>query len=129
MFGHRADRPRRLAGGLPVARPSFAEAGKPFGAPITAETLTELDAHHWELYHVAEDPAENHNLAEQHRDRLIEMIAHVVRRGRASTTCSRSTAAGSARLMVERPQVAGPREQYVYRPVPRPCRPGCRRGC
>ena len=40
-----------------------------------AETLTDLDAHHWELYHVAEDPAENHNLAEQHRDKLIELIA------------------------------------------------------
>jgi arylsulfatase len=34
----------------------------PFGAPISAETLTGLDAHHWELYHIANDPAENHDL-------------------------------------------------------------------
>jgi hypothetical protein len=27
------------------------------------------------LYHVATDPAENHNLAGQHRDKLIELIA------------------------------------------------------
>ena len=36
--------------------------------------LTALDAKGWELYHVAEDFAENYNLADQHRDRLIEMI-------------------------------------------------------
>ena len=30
------------------------EAGKPFGTPITPEILTDLDARHWELYHVAE---------------------------------------------------------------------------
>ena len=41
---------------------------------FTAEGLTALDAKGWELYHVAEDFAENHNLADQHRDRLIEMI-------------------------------------------------------
>jgi arylsulfatase A-like enzyme len=47
-------------------------AGKPFGVPITAEALTDLDAHRWELYHVADDPAENHNLTDQHRDKLID---------------------------------------------------------
>ena len=26
-------------------------------------------------YHIAEDPAENHNLAGRHRDKLIELIA------------------------------------------------------
>jgi hypothetical protein len=28
---------------------------------MPADKLTELDAQGWELYHVAEDPAENHN--------------------------------------------------------------------
>ena len=46
-----------------------------YGAPITAEGLTAPDAKGWERYPVAEDFAENHNLAEQHRDRLIEMIS------------------------------------------------------
>ena len=59
----------------PWPGPSFAEAGKPFGTPMPAETLTELDATSWELYHVATDVAENHNLADQERPRLIELIA------------------------------------------------------
>ena len=29
-----------------------------------------LDAHDWELYHVAEDIAENHNVAAENRERL-----------------------------------------------------------
>ena len=99
----------------PWPGPSFAEAGKPFGAPITAETLTDLDARHWELYHVAEDPAENHDLAEEHRDKLIELIAlWYVEAGKYNVL----PIDGSAieRLMTERPQVAEPRAQYVYRP-------------
>jgi arylsulfatase len=59
---------------------------------VTAETLTGLDAGHWELYHVAEDPAENHDLAEQHRDKLIELIAMWYAEA-GSTTCSPSTGA------------------------------------
>jgi len=35
----------------------------PFGQPISAQTLSELDATGWELYHVATDFAENHNVA------------------------------------------------------------------
>ena len=49
---------------------------------ITEEKLRELDAEGWELYHVAEDFAETKNVAQQHRDKLIEMIAHLVRGGR-----------------------------------------------
>ena len=49
-------RPRRMARSVPVAWPLVREAGKPFGMPITAQTLTDLDARHWELYHVAEEP-------------------------------------------------------------------------
>ena len=75
MFGHRAIDHDSWRAVCPWPGPSFAEAGKPFGAPITAEALTDLDAHHWELYHIASDPAENHNVADQHRDKLIELIA------------------------------------------------------
>ena len=49
-----------------------------FGDPIPAEKLTELDAKGWELYHVDEDFAENHNVADGNRDKLIEMIVPVV---------------------------------------------------
>ena len=60
---------------MPVAWSVVCRGRKPFGAPITAETLADLDAQGWELYHVAEDPAENHDLAGENRDKLIEMIA------------------------------------------------------
>ena len=115
MLGHRALDHQGWRAVCPWPGPSFAEAGQGFGVPITAEALTDLDAHHWELYHVAEDPTENHNLADQHRDRLIEMIAQwYVEAGKYNVLPIDGS--GAARLMVERPQVAVPRERYVYRP-------------
>ena len=60
----------------PVPGPSFAEAGIGFGEmEITEEKLRELDAKGWELYHVDEDFSETRNVADEHRDKLIEMIA------------------------------------------------------
>jgi arylsulfatase A-like enzyme len=115
MFGHRSIDHDGWRAVCPWPGPSFAEAGKPFGAPISPETLTDLDAHHWELYHVAEDPAENRNLAEEHRDKLIEMIAQwYVEAGKYNVL----PIDGSAleRFMAERPQIAESRDQYIYRP-------------
>jgi hypothetical protein len=34
----------------------------------------DIETHNWELYHVDEDYAECHNLAAEHRGKLIEMI-------------------------------------------------------
>ena len=115
MFGHRSIDHDGWRAVCPWPGPSFTEAGKPWGTPITPEILTDLDAHHWELYHVAEDPAENHNLAEQHRDILIAMIAQwYVEAGKYDVL----PIDGSAlqRLMTERPQIAESRDRYVYRP-------------
>jgi arylsulfatase len=115
MFGHRSIDHDGWRAVCPWPGPSFTEAGKPWGTPITPEILTDLDAHHWELYHVAEDPAENHNLAEQHRDILIAMIAQwYVEAGKYDVL----PIDGSAlqRLMTERPQIAEGRDRYVYRP-------------
>src|SRR3984957_2105873 len=75
MFAHRAIDHDGWRAVCPWPGPSFAEAGKPFGALVSAETLTDLDPGHWELYRVAADPAANRNLAEQHRGKLIELIA------------------------------------------------------
>ena len=44
MFGHRSIYHDGWRAVCPWPGPSFAEAGKPFGTPITAETLTDLDA-------------------------------------------------------------------------------------
>ncbi len=115
MFGHRSIDHDGWRAVCPWPGPSFAEAGKPFGAPISAQTLTDLDAHHWELYHVAEDPAENHNLAQEHRDKLIEMIAQwYVEAGKYNVL----PIDGSAleRFMAERPQIAEPRDTFTYWP-------------
>ncbi len=115
MLGHRAIDRDGWRAVCPWPGPSFAEAGKPFGVPISAEELTDLDAHHWELYHVTEDQAENHNLAGTHRDKLIEMIAQwYVEAGKYNVLPIDGSAA--ARMMVERPQVARPRTSYTYRP-------------
>ena len=115
MLGHRAIDHDGWRAVCPWPGPSFAEAGQPFGAPITAEALTDLDVRHWELYHVAQDPAENNNLASQHRDKLIEMIAlWYVEAGRYNVL----PVDGSTlpRLIVERPQIAAARTRYTYRP-------------
>jgi arylsulfatase len=115
MFGHRAIDHDGWRAVCPWPGPSFAEAAQPFGAAITAETLTDLDAHHWELYHIAEDPAENHDLAGQHQDKLIELIAMwYTEAGKYNVVPLDGSTV--PRMMVERPQVAEPRAEYVYRP-------------
>jgi arylsulfatase len=115
MFGHRAIDHDGWRAVCPWPGPSFAEAGQPFGALINAETLTGLDAGGWELYRVAEDPAENHDLADEHRDKLIELIAMwYAEAGKYNVFPIDASAA--ERLMTERPQVAEPRAQYVFRP-------------
>ena len=75
MLGHRAIYKDGWRAVCPWPGPSFAEAGRGFGDPISAAGLTDLDSRHWELYHVEEDFAENHDVAAEHRDKLIEMIA------------------------------------------------------
>ncbi|MGB0383998.1 MAG: arylsulfatase [Ardenticatenaceae bacterium] len=75
MMGHRAIYHDGWRAVCPWPGPSFAEADMGFGQPIWAETLTKLDATFWELYHVDEDFAENHNVAYKNHDKLLEMIA------------------------------------------------------
>ncbi len=115
MFGHRAIDHSGWRAVCPWPGPSFTEADKGFGVPISADDLTELDAHSWELYHVAEDPAENQNLAGQRPDKLIEMIAlWYTEAGQYNVLPIDGSAA--QRLMTERPQITGPRDTYTYRP-------------
>jgi len=115
MFGHRAIDHDGWRAVCPWPGPSFAEAGRPFGALITAETLIDLDAHHWELYHVATDPAENHDLADARRDKLIELIAMWYAEAGKYNVLPVDGSAGE-RLLAERPQVAEPRNRFIYRP-------------
>ena len=84
--------------------------------------LGRLDSDGWELYNVAADPAENRNVAGEHRDKLIELISlWYVQAGKYDVL----PIDGSTleRMMVVRPEVAEARD-HVHRsgPAPRRCR-------
>ena len=92
-----------------------AEKGRAFGDEITPEILDDLDANGWELYHIAEDPTEVYNLAEQHPEKLAEMIARwYVEAGKYQVLPLDGTV--FQRLVAERPQIALPRDQYTFYP-------------
>jgi len=113
MFGHRSLYHDGWRAVCPWPGPSFTEAGKGFGAPISAETLAELDAHGWELYHVAEDMAENHNVAADNREKVITMIATwYVEAGKYKVLPIDGSAV--QRLLNERPQLTKDRISYTY---------------
>jgi arylsulfatase len=80
---------------------------------MDAKTLSDQDAKHWELYHVEKDFAENHNLAESNRDKLIEMIClWYVEAGKYNVLPIDSR--GQLRLGEPRPQLAVDRKSYQY---------------
>ena len=115
MMGHRSIYHDGWRAVCPWPGPSFAEAGKGFGEPISAETLARLDAEGWELYHVAEDPAENYDVAAEHRDRLIALIATwYVEAGKYDVMPVDGS--GVTRAAAEKPLVAAPRDRFVYYP-------------
>jgi arylsulfatase len=115
MLGHRSIYHDGWRAVCPWPGPSFQEAGKPFGEAIPASALTELDADGWELYHVAEDFAENHDLASEHRDKLIEMIGRwYVEAGKYDVMPIDGS--GLARAIVEKPSAAPARDRYVLFP-------------
>ena len=115
MLGHRAIYKDGWRAVCPWPGPSFTEAGTGFGNPISAETLSKLDATGWELYHVEEDFAENHNVAADHRDKLIELIGMwYVEAGRYGVLPIDGS--GLARMIAEKPMVTAPRDRYVYYP-------------
>jgi arylsulfatase A-like enzyme len=115
MMGHRALYHGGWRAVCPWPGPSFTESGLTFGAPISYDKLTELDAKGWELYNVGEDFAETTNLAAQERDRLIAMIGMwYVEAGKYNVLPIDSR--GVARLAEERPQIAVDRKKYVYYP-------------
>ncbi len=137
MLGHRAIYNDGWRAVCPWPGTSFKESGRTFGTPITAEDLTKLDAKSWELYHVAEDFAENYNLADDNvesvigalktwleegrdvraevRAKLIEMIGQwYVEAGKYNVLPVDGR--GQQRFAEERPQIAGERSSYTFYP-------------
>jgi arylsulfatase A-like enzyme len=115
MFGHRSLHHDGWRAVCPWPGTSFTESGLGFGAPLSHDELTELDAKGWELYHVAEDFAETNNLAETERARLIAMIGMwYAEAGKYHVLPIDSR--GTLRLGDERPQIAADRTRYIYYP-------------
>ena len=118
MFAHRSIYHDGWKAVCPFPGPSLTEGaqkGRVFGSPLDAETLTALDEHDWELYHVAEDPAENHDLATSQPGRLREMIELWYAEADRYDVLPLA-AADLARMNVERPAIAKRRDRFVYQP-------------
>ncbi|NOR90443.1 MAG: sulfatase-like hydrolase/transferase [Anaerolineales bacterium] len=115
MLGHRSIYHDGWRAVCPWPGTSFTESGRTFGTPIPAEMLTELDATGWELYHVEKDFAENHNVADENRAKLIEMIGQwYVEAGKYNVLPVDGR--GQQRFAEERPQIAVARTSYTYYP-------------
>ena len=115
MMGHRSLYHEGWRAVCPWPGPSFQEAGRFFGVPISAEELQRLDREGWELYLVAEDWAETHNLAAEEPERLRQMVERwygEAERYHVLPIDSR----GSTRLLDERPEAAPPRQRYTFYP-------------
>jgi arylsulfatase A-like enzyme len=113
MFGHRSLYHDGWRAVCPWVGTSFVESGLAFGAALSFDKLTELDAKGWELYNLNEDFAETNNLAEKERARLIAMIGMwYTEAGKYNVLPIDSR--GTARFADERPQIAVDRKQYVY---------------
>ncbi|MFN2233281.1 MAG: arylsulfatase, partial [Anaerolineales bacterium] len=118
MFGHRSIYHEGWKAVCPFPGPSFAEAaekGRYFGMPLTAELLNDLDANGWELYHIAEDPAETKNLAAEMPDKLQEMAQRwYAEAGKYGVLPLAS--AELARMNAQRPTISRPRKHFKYYP-------------
>ena len=114
MIGHRSLYHDGWRAVCPWPGNSFAE-GRPFGTPMSAEDLRQLDAHGWQLYHVAEDPAETRDLAGEQREKLEELISlWYVEAGKYNVLPIDGR--GQQRFAEPRPQIAGERDVYTYFP-------------
>jgi arylsulfatase len=98
--------------------PSFAEAAEKerhLSDEITADGLADLEATGWELYHVAEDFSESHDLADQEPAKLRELVSiWWAEAGKYDVLPIDGTL--QQRVATVRPQIARPRTRFVYYP-------------
>ena len=117
MLGHRAIYHDGWRAVCPWPGPSFAEAGIGVrAADLGRHARPSSTPTGWELYHVAEDFAENHNVADEHRDKLIELIGTwYVEAGKYDVLPidGSGLAAHGGREAAQSPP---PRDRYTYRP-------------
>jgi arylsulfatase len=115
LLGHRALHHDDWRAVCPWPGPSWKEAGRPFGSQLSKADLAVADSQGWELYNVRVDPAETQNVAAEHRERLLEMIAlWYIEAGKYNVLPIDGRA--HSRLAEGRPQISRERRQYVFYP-------------
>jgi arylsulfatase len=75
-----------------------------------------FDADRWELYHVAEDRSESTNVADQHPDKLKELIKAWDEEARDNFVLPLDDRSAVEQAGTPRPQSEPPRDRYVYYP-------------
>jgi arylsulfatase len=118
MFGNRAIDSDGWRANCGFPGPSYTEGaqkGRKLGGVITPEILNELESSGWELFNIAEDPAEVHDLAAENPAKLRELIALWWSEAGKYKVLPLD---GSIfqRLAAERPQLTKDRSQFVYYP-------------
>jgi arylsulfatase A-like enzyme len=109
MLGHRAI---WKDGWKAVTFHKSSSAAQAFGVKAPPRDL-DFEADQWELYHLDEDFSEAHDLAQQHPEKLRELIATWwVEAGKYQVLPLDDALA--ARLAVEKPVVFIPRQQYTF---------------
>lgn len=118
MFGHRSIYHDGWRAVCPWPGANFTEAakkGRAFSSPLTPEVLADVEANDWELYDLTADAAETHNIAAEHRDRLIEMVGRWwAEAGKYGVMPLDGDA--RTRLALERPTIAAPRNSMTFFP-------------
>ena len=118
MFGHRSIYHDGWRAVCPWPGPNFTEAakkGRAFSSPITVEVLADIEANDWELYDLTKDYSETHNIAGDHRDKVIELVGRWwAEAGKYGVMPLDGDA--RARIALERPTIARQRDKFVYYP-------------
>jgi arylsulfatase A-like enzyme len=118
MFGHRSIYHDGWRAVCPWPGPNFttaAQLGRKLGDVISPEILDQLDRDGWELYDMANDPTESHDVAADHPERLRELIATWWDEA-AKYKVLPIDGSMQPRLAVERPQTSRPRTSFTYYP-------------
>ncbi len=83
-------------------------------AVTVADLAVPIDEQVWELYHVADDFAEEHDLAQEQPERLAELVA--AWNAAAADNNVFPVGHGATRILALKPVAAPPRSRYVYHP-------------
>jgi len=118
MFGGRSiyhDGWRAVCGWPGPNYAAGAEHGRRLADAITKQTLMDLDADEWELFHVETDFSESHNVADRHPEKLRELIDLWWAEARKHNVLPIDGTMGQ-RVNNPRPSAAGARDQFLFYP-------------